>query len=72
VTDGNLEDSVHSASGIALCRAAGCVVTGIQGQPLHTGVGGLLVAADQATHAVLLALIGRQFSLQAGSTVTGP
>jgi myo-inositol-1(or 4)-monophosphatase len=72
VTDGNLEDSVHSASGIALCRAAGCVVTGIQGQPLYTGVGGLLVAADQATHAVLLALIGRQFSLQAGSTVTGP
>jgi myo-inositol-1(or 4)-monophosphatase len=58
VTDGNLADSVHFASGIALCQAAGCVVTGIQGQPLHTGVGGLLVAADQATHADLLALIG--------------
>jgi myo-inositol-1(or 4)-monophosphatase len=61
VTDGHLADSVHFASGIALCRAAGCVVTGLQGQPLHTGVGGLLVAADQATHGALLALIGRQF-----------
>jgi myo-inositol-1(or 4)-monophosphatase len=42
VTDGQLADSVHLAAGIALCRAAGCVVTGIEGQPLHTGAGGLL------------------------------
>ncbi|HEY5018648.1 MAG TPA: inositol monophosphatase family protein [Streptosporangiaceae bacterium] len=62
VTDGNLKDSVHFASGIALCQAAGCVVTGLRGQPVHTSVGGLLVAADQATHATLLALIGRQFA----------
>ncbi|SCL27625.1 myo-inositol-1(or 4)-monophosphatase [Micromonospora rhizosphaerae] len=61
VTDGHLRDSVHFASGIALCQAAGCVVTGIQGQPLHTGAGGLLVAADQETHATLLALIASQF-----------
>jgi myo-inositol-1(or 4)-monophosphatase len=58
---------VHFASAIALCQAAGCVVTGIQGQPLHTGVGGLLVAADQVTHADLLAIIGKQFSLYADS-----
>jgi len=61
VTDGNLADSVHFASGIALCRAAGCVVTGLQGQPLHTGVRGLIAAADQETHTTLLAVIGRRF-----------
>ncbi|GLX02721.1 inositol monophosphatase family protein [Microtetraspora sp. NBRC 16547] len=61
VTDGHLRDSVHFASGIALCQAAGCVVTGIHGQPLHTGAGGLVVAADQETHAALLELIGNQF-----------
>jgi myo-inositol-1(or 4)-monophosphatase len=57
VTDGHLQDSVHFAAGIALCRAAGCVVTGIHGQPLHTGVGGLLVAADRETHTALLEMI---------------
>lgn len=61
VTDGHLRDSVHFTSGIALCQAAGCVVTGIQGQPLHTGPGGLLVATDHETHAALLALIHNQF-----------
>ncbi|WP_229400086.1 inositol monophosphatase family protein [Micromonospora okii] len=60
VTEGDLQDSVHFTSGIALCQAAGCVVTGIQGQPLHTGVGGLVVAADRETHTALLALIGNQ------------
>ncbi|MFU8874497.1 inositol monophosphatase family protein [Micromonospora sp. SL4-19] len=60
VTDGHLRDSVHFAAGIALCRAAGCVVTGIHGQPLHTGAGGLLVAADHDTHRALLALIAEQ------------
>ncbi len=61
VTDGHLRDSVHFASGIALCQAAGCVVTGIHGQPLHTGAGGLVVAADLDTHAALLKLIGNRF-----------
>jgi myo-inositol-1(or 4)-monophosphatase len=65
VTDGQLQDSVHFASGIALCRAAGCVVTGLRGQPLHTGVGGLVVAADQETHSILLKLIGNQFGTEA-------
>jgi len=61
VTDGDVRDSVHFAAGIALCQAAGCVVTGLRGQPLHTGVGGLLVAADAETHAALLAVVDRQF-----------
>ncbi|HWS37284.1 MAG TPA: inositol monophosphatase family protein, partial [Actinoplanes sp.] len=60
VTDGDLRDSVHFAAGIALCKAAGCLVTGIDGQPIHTGRGGLVVAADEQTHAALLALIGKQ------------
>lgn len=61
VTDGQLAGSVHFSSGIALCQAAGCAVTGLQGQPLHTGVGGLIAAADQQTHATVLAMVNRQF-----------
>lgn len=69
VTDGDLRDSVHFSAGIALCRAAECVVTGLRGQPLHTGAGGLLVAADRDTHAALLALVEKQFA--AGGAVDG-
>ncbi|MGH3329804.1 MAG: inositol monophosphatase family protein [Nocardioidaceae bacterium] len=72
VTDGDLRDSVHFASGIALCQAAGCVVTGIQGQPVHTGVGGLIATADQDTHADLVAIIGKQFASRAGSEGMSP
>ncbi|MGW5328423.1 inositol monophosphatase family protein [Streptomyces sp. NPDC004014] len=60
VTDGDLRDSVHFAAGIALCRAAGCTVTGIHGQPLHTGAGGLIAAADAGTHAALLEMVKNQ------------
>ncbi len=59
VTDGHLRDSVHFSSGIALCQAAGCVVTGLVGQPVHAGPGGLVVAADNETHAALIAIIAR-------------
>ncbi|MEV0807176.1 inositol monophosphatase family protein [Micromonospora sp. NPDC050200] len=62
VTDGDLRDSVHFASGIALCRAAGCVISDIDGQPLHSGAGGLVVAADDETHAALMALIRTQLA----------
>ncbi|MDR3079530.1 MAG: inositol monophosphatase family protein, partial [Streptomyces sp.] len=42
VTDGgDLSRSVHFAAGIALCRAAGCVVTGIDGAPLGEATYGL-------------------------------
>lgn len=61
VTDGHLRDSVHFSSGIALCQVAGCVVTGLRGQPLHTGVGGLIAAADDGTHATLTEIIDQQF-----------
>ncbi|SNT13690.1 myo-inositol-1(or 4)-monophosphatase [Asanoa hainanensis] len=62
VTDGHFADSVHFAAGLAICAAAGCVVTGLHGQPLHTGVGGLLIAADVATHTELLRLVRKQGS----------
>jgi myo-inositol-1(or 4)-monophosphatase len=61
VSDGHLRDSVHFASGIALCEAAGCTVTGLRGEPLHAGVGGLVAAADEETHAALLTIIDQQF-----------
>ncbi|MFC7533743.1 inositol monophosphatase family protein [Actinoplanes sp. GCM10030250] len=56
VTYRDVRDSVHFSAGIAICRAAGCVVTGIEGQPLHTGALGLLAAADQPTHEALCAI----------------
>lgn len=71
VTDGgDLSASVHFAAGIALCRAAGCTVTDLDGAPVgETGDGagrgpvggarrGLLVAADAVTHQALLSMIG--------------
>ncbi|WP_051804184.1 inositol monophosphatase family protein [Streptomyces griseus] len=59
VTDGgDLSGSVHFAAGIALCRAAGCVVTGLDGTPAgEPGARGLLAAADAATHARLMAMV---------------
>jgi len=72
VTDGHLRDSVHFPAGIALCQAAGCVVSGLQGQPLHTGAGGLVAAADHQTHAALVEMIDRQFTaLPAAREVQG-
>lgn len=64
ITEGDLRDNVHFAAGVSLCRAAGCVVTDLEGGPVATGGGptgsgrgGLLAAGDAATHAALLALV---------------
>lgn len=59
VSDGDMRDNVHYSSGIALCQAAGCVVTNLAGQPLHTGAAGLVAAADTRTHADLVRLSRR-------------
>lgn len=59
LTDGARPDSVHFAAGVALCRAAGCVVTDLAGEPLYSGAGGMLVAADAEIHAELLGLLAR-------------
>ncbi|WP_405860813.1 inositol monophosphatase family protein [Streptomyces sp. NBC_01515] len=58
VTDGgDLSGSVHFAAGIAVCRAAGCVVTGIDGAPVGEAGRGLLVAADEETHGLLMSMM---------------
>lgn len=58
VTDGgDLSGSVHFAAGIALCRAAGCVVTGIDGAPAGQAGRGLVAAADAETHDLLMSMI---------------
>ncbi|MET8832497.1 inositol monophosphatase family protein [Micromonospora sp. NPDC004540] len=58
VTDGgDLSGSVHFAAGIAVCRAAGCVVTGIDGAPLGPAGRGLVVAGDAETHGLLMSMI---------------
>ncbi|MEV4925398.1 inositol monophosphatase family protein [Streptomyces roseoverticillatus] len=58
ITDGgDLSDSVHFAAGIALCRAAGCIVTGIDGAPTGQAGRGLVVTADAETHQLLMSMI---------------
>ena len=59
VSEGSVHRSVHFAAGIALCEAAGCVVTDLTGAALSTTSDGLLAAADAATHADLLARVAR-------------
>ncbi|MFF2186195.1 inositol monophosphatase family protein [Streptomyces sp. NPDC058155] len=54
---GDLSESVHFAAGIAMCRAAGCVVTGIEGAPVGQGGRGLVAAADEETHRLLMSMI---------------
>lgn len=61
VTDGRLRDSVHFASGIALCQVAGAVVTNLAGGAVHTGVEGLIAAADRDTHRALAGLVRRHW-----------
>lgn len=57
VTDGgDLSRSVHFAAGIAVCRAAGCVVTGIDGAPMGEAGRGLVIAADDETHKLLMSM----------------
>ena len=60
VIDTDTPDSVHFAAGIALCRAAGCTVTGLHGEPVLSGAHGLVAAADAETHAALLDLVDQQ------------
>jgi myo-inositol-1(or 4)-monophosphatase len=51
---GDVRDSVHFAAPLAVCRAVGCVVTGLLGEPVDSGPFGLLVAADRETHEALV------------------
>ncbi|MVU82116.1 phosphatase [Nocardia sp. ET3-3] len=57
IVDRDLRDDVHFTAGIAVCRAAGCTMTGLTGQPVHTPPHGLLAAADPTTHTRLLDIV---------------
>ena len=57
ITDGDMRDNVHFATGIAICGAAGCTVTDLRGRPWGSGATGLIAAADSETHATLLSLV---------------
>jgi myo-inositol-1(or 4)-monophosphatase len=52
--NGDVRDSVHFAAPLAVCRAVGCVVTGLRGEPVDSGPFGLLIAADAETHEALV------------------
>jgi len=54
VQRGPITDSVHFEAPLAICRAAGCVVSDLAGGPPDDG---LVVAADAATHAALVEAI---------------
>lgn len=56
ISDGDFRHSVHFAAGIALCEAAGCVISDLGGNALHTGRG-LIISADRATHDRMVALV---------------
>ncbi|MFC6706957.1 inositol monophosphatase family protein [Flexivirga alba] len=56
ISDGTFRDNLHFAAGIAIAEAAGCVVSDLCGEPLHTGRG-LIVAADRPTQQAMLALV---------------
>jgi myo-inositol-1(or 4)-monophosphatase len=57
-SDGDLRHSVHFAAGIALCRAAGCIVSDLSGDDIRSG-DGLLIAADRQTWTELHAHVDR-------------
>ncbi|MEL7974441.1 inositol monophosphatase family protein [Isoptericola sp. F-RaC21] len=48
VTGADVDGSVHFLPGVALCEAAGCVVTDLDGGPVRGGTG-IVAAADAAT-----------------------
>lgn len=60
VIPGKREPSVHFTAGIGLCRAAGCVLSGLHGEPLHLANEGIVAAADETTHELLLEGIAEQ------------
>jgi len=66
VTDGDVRESVHFAAGLAICEAAGCVVTDLRGRAGRDGAAGLIAAADAETHTRLLALVRKSSQAASG------
>jgi myo-inositol-1(or 4)-monophosphatase len=57
ITDGDMQNSVHFAAGLAICQGAGCIVTDLRGSAWGNGPTGLLAAADSETHAALMRVV---------------
>lgn len=53
VTDGPLHGDLHFAAGIAIAGAAGCVITALNGEPLHSA-DGAVISADEEVHSSVL------------------
>jgi myo-inositol-1(or 4)-monophosphatase len=51
---------VHFAAGIGLCRAAGCVLSDLHGGPARLDSEAIVVAADAATHRLILQGVAEQ------------
>lgn len=56
VSDGQSRQNLHFAAGIALCQAAGCKISSLDGSPLHANRK-LVIAADENTHERVLTLV---------------
>lgn len=56
VTDGAIRSSVHFSAGLAICAAAGCVITDRHGRALRDDSAGAIVSADETIHGQLVAL----------------
>jgi myo-inositol-1(or 4)-monophosphatase len=56
ISDGRFRGNLHFAAGIAICAAAGCIITDLGGHPLHAGRG-LVISSDKATHDRVLTLV---------------
>jgi myo-inositol-1(or 4)-monophosphatase len=56
VTDGDVRASVDFSAGLAICEAAGCRASNLHGDSWDGAAGGLIVAADQQTHTILVEL----------------
>jgi myo-inositol-1(or 4)-monophosphatase len=60
ITDGGMRHNVHFAGALAICNAAGCTISALHGGAQSEGSDGLIVAADQPTHAAILRLVRGQ------------
>lgn len=56
ISDGQFRNNLYFAAGIALCQASGCVISDLDGNPLHSDRG-LVISADQETHDPILAIV---------------
>lgn len=63
ITDGDVRNSFDFAAGEAICAAAGCAISDLRGDPPFGSPDGLIVAADQQTHAQLLRLVRKQLQI---------